>query len=326
MKTLVKGLLKLKFMDKTMLAAIIGAISTILAAVISVFLKRNKNNDLSNKIHLERTETFHKNSIRKISNKVKLPPNLLANSTILNKRQEVFDNMVLNFFQKENHNISPEFYQIPELLVAYSTAKCKYLQWGEKINIELLIGLLIERLKSHNQSDEIYYEQALNRIDQITSEQLKFIILHHSAIGLLSFINAQNSDCLPNLDKLVEYLKEAIIVTNKDIDHLISLGLITELTPYSYYETISEHFDNPSIQTLNDIIRLSLQKLKNINIWSYNLSPVCRIISSTHIKEILNQSDIGFIYPGKQLVDFYVKNLYATENVAGYVAKEKLPN
>jgi len=134
----------------------------------------------------------------------------------------------------------------------------------------------------------------------------------------MNFLLKQDPEYLPNISNLINYLNEDFIITTIDVDHLISLGLLNDQTPYRYPEIkISEKAGN-TIQSLNSAIVSKLLKLNNITIWSYNLSPVSKIISSLNIKELVKPSEIGFIYPERELADFYVKSLIATAGVRAY--------
>lgn len=309
-------------MDTIIIGSLITGGATIIAGAFVLVTKKRKKNS-SDQITLELSEIEIKNKMRSISKKVKLPTNLIKDSKILNERLLSFDDKLFNSLQnKEFEKIQP-IDQEPELFAAYAIARTKYAQWGDKINIDLLIRLLIERLKAFNNSEEIYYDQALNKIDLITSNQLKFITLHQSIFGLITFLATQNPEFLPDLKILITYLSDEFPVTTLDLDHLISLGLINDITPYRYPELeTSKEIDNKVLE-LKNLVDSKILKLRNIKIWNYSLSPVCRIISSLNIKELLKPSDIGFIYPERQLADFFVKNLYASEEVTAFATKDK---
>ncbi len=308
-------------MDSTLIAALITVGGSILTTLIVIMVKRRKKKP-SGKVSFEHSAIEYKNEIRSISKKITLPANLFTESKILKERLLSFDDKVFSAVQNLDFDEFAAINQTPELFAAYSQAKIKYAQWGEKIPIDLLVRLLIERLKAFNQNDEIYYDQALTKLDLITSNQLKFLTLHHASFGLLTFLLNQDPAYLPNISNLTNYLLEDFTITTIDLDHLISLGLLNDQSPYKFPEIIISERANSIIQSLKSLIDSRILNLKSINIGSYNMSPVCKIISSLNIRELVKPSDIGFIYPERQLADFYVKNLIATADVTAFGSEE----
>lgn len=302
-------------MAPEIIAAIILSGGGIITTAMILFNKRRSK--VSNKVTFE-TSSEYANDIKKISKKISLPSDLVVNPVVLNERINDLNNKILS--APDFDKISP-LDQNPELFAAYAQARSIYAKWGNKINLDLLVRILIERLKAFNQNDEIYYDQALKKLDLLTSNQLKFLTLHHVTIGLLNYLIQQDPKLLPDLQKLKEYLNSEICIGQLDIDHLISAGLITDQSPYQYPNNLQQNKESESLSELKILLVEKIKDLNGISIWSYNLSPVCKIISSLNIKELLNSHEIGFIYPVRELADFYVKNLYATEDVTGFFTK-----
>jgi hypothetical protein len=306
---------KSNIMDPIIIAALITVAGTIITTIIVKFFQRKKRHEEPVSYYRTIEQT---NTVKKASEKFVLPVSLVQNSKILKHRVQSFDDLFKTVFQSANFKETPLVHEIPELFASYSNAKIKYAQWGNKIDINLLISVLIERIRTFNQEDEIYYDQALNNLSLITTSQLKLLVLHQVTYGLIQFLMNQSNEMLPNLSNLVNYLQTDFTATVMDLDHLISQGLINDMFPQRFTEQIYNSDLDSKIQELKNLLDNLQTKFFKLQIWSYNLSPVCRIITSLKIKELLNDSSIEFIYPPKELADLYVKNLIASADVMVY--------
>jgi len=142
-------------MDSTLIAALITGGVSFLTTIIVIRRKKSKTKP-SGKVSIVHSAIEYKNEIKSISKKITLPANLLIESNILKERLLSFDDKVLSTIQYLDFDEIPSVHLTPELFAAYSHAKAKYAQWGEKIPIDLLVRLLIERLRAFNKNDEIY--------------------------------------------------------------------------------------------------------------------------------------------------------------------------
>lgn len=264
-------------------------------------------------------ESHHENfpqELSLITREHNLPPELNISAVELEKRLIKFGGILHSITKKFFSIETKEVLKKPEILASIYKARNKYIEWGEKLDIDLLIFLLKKRIESHNQENEVLYTIALDKIDQISSNQLKILVLIQTKIGLLPFLNTQKVDETFNLNKLKSFLKPTKNSKIEDIDHLKSLGILIQMFPYKW-----ENIEISSNSDLIELQKICMDTQKNIDSKEFDgldLSPVGRIIASSKIRSLINSENIGFLYTDKSLADLEVNEIEALGNIRAY--------
>lgn len=234
-------------------------------------------------------------------------------------RQETANSINLfkvEFFKTIESRLIPEEYNAfkkPDILYILSesisiSARKDTPNWRE-----ILCNLIVERVKNDSiDSASIIYNEAINSISHLTSDQIKLLsIIDITSSLIFSIIN--NDILFTEFDLLESFLNEPYVLTNTDIDQLKYCRLISSTFP-NEIDRFALITCNKSglIKTIEKCNELT-ESFTLFGLNQYQLTTIGYAVSHTYLSIIL-KSDVKHLSKAPlQLADLEVRRMYAKE-------------